>query len=325
MKEYKIRQYQKEDYTVWNAFISVAKNATFLFHRDFMEYHANRFKDASLLVFDEEELVAVLPANGVENTIFSHQGLTYGGLVLGPKAKLSSVIGIFKDVLLHLHQNQITKLQIKTIPGFYCNYFSEELDYCMFLLNAKTIRQDALSVIDLTQPFFITKTRRESINRGKKNNLIIKEEPNFELFWNEILMPNLERRYHAKPVHSCEEIIQLYEHFPKNIRHFNVYFEGKIVAGSTVFVTENVAHPQYISANENRNELGCIDFLYHHLIHEVFSDKKFFDFGPSHEDNGRKINEGILFWKESFGAKTTTQPFYEVNTSNYNLLNTVLL
>lgn len=325
MKQFQVRVYQPQDFNIWNAFISVAKNATFLFHRDFMEYHSDRFQDYSLLVFDEDKLVAVLPANRVDDTIYSHQGLTYGGLVLDQKTKLSTTILIVRTILEFLDNNKIIKLIIKEFPDFYCDYFSNELDYCLFLLQSKLIRKDSLSVIELSKPYFISKTRRESIRRGEKNGLVIKEELNFELFWNDILIPNLDKKHQVKPVHSVEEIKLLQSRFPENIRHFNVYYKNKIVAGTTVFVSEKVAHPQYISGNSQKNELGSLDFLYHHLIKEVFKEKTIFDFGISNEEQGTKINEGLLFWKESFGAKTVTQGFYEVTTKNYKLLDTVLI
>ncbi|QBZ97818.1 GNAT family N-acetyltransferase [Flavobacterium sangjuense] len=325
MKNYSIRPYTLEDYAIWNDFISSAKNATFLFHRDFMEYHSDRFQDFSLLVFEGEELVSVLPANRVGDTVFSHQGLTYGGFVFDSKIKLGEVIEITKAVLAFLNQNNITTFQLKLIPSIYNAFFSEEIEYAMFLAKAKLIRRDCLSVIDLTKPFTVTKTRKESIRRGEKNKLEIREELNFNLFWNEILIPNLTKKHNSKPVHTAEEIIRLQQKFPKNIRHFNVYVDNRIVAGTTIFITNAVAHPQYISGNEQKNELGSIDFLYNYLITEVFAAKNFFDFGPSHEGNGKKINEGILFWKESFGAKTTVQDFYEVQTSDYHLLENVML
>ncbi|NMH25218.1 GNAT family N-acetyltransferase [Flavobacterium solisilvae] len=325
MKNYTVKLYEKNDFQVWNAFIGSAKNATFLFHRDFMEYHSDRFQDYSMMVFEEGKLVSVIPANKVENTVFSHQGLTYGGFVFGEKIKLGEVITITKSVLAFLHQNEISTLQLKLIPSIYNHFFSEEIEYCLFLTEARLIRRDCLSVIDLEKPFLITKTRKESIRRGEKNNLVIKEELNFELFWNEILIPNLSKKHNAKPVHSLEEIINLQKKFPENIRHFNVYFNGEIMAGTTVFVTDNVAHPQYISGNEKKNELGSIDYLYNHLIKEVFPEKCFFDFGPSHEENGKKINQGILFWKESFGAKTTVQDYYVLETKNFVLLNDILI
>lgn len=325
MKEYKVRLYQKEDFADWNAFVSVAKNATFLFDRNFMDYHSDRFQDYSLMVFDEKKVVAILPANKVEDSVFSHYGLTYGGLVLGEKAKLSTTISIFRSILHFLNENKIQKLTIKMIPKFYNLAFSDELDYCLFIADSKIIRADSLSVIDLSNLVQLSKDRRKCAKRGEKSNLIIKEEINFELFWNEILIPNLDTKHKAKPVHSIEEIQLLQSRFPDKIRHFNVYQNDKIVAGTTVFVTDKVAHPQYISGNSDKNELGSLDFLYHHLITEVFSDKNYFDLGISNENQGREINEGLLFWKESFGAKTVVQHFHEVETSNYNLLDTVLI
>lgn len=325
VKQYQVRLYQPQDFSLWNTFISVAKNATFLFHRNFMEYHSDRFEDYSLIVLDGEKVVAVLPANRVGDSVYSHQGLTYGGLILNQKAKLSNVISIFKSVLQFLNENSIDKLIVKTMPDFYLDYFSEELEYCLFIVQAKLIRRDALSVIDLTKPYFISKTRRESIRRGEKNDLIIKEELNFNLFWNEILIPNLNTKHQVKPVHTVEEIIELQQKFPSNIRHFNVYYNEKIVAGTTVFCTNKVAHPQYISGNSDKNELGSLDYLYHHLITEVYKDKNFFDFGISNEAQGTKINEGLLFWKESFDAKTVVQNFYEIETNNYSILETVLI
>lgn len=325
MKKYTIKRYETKNYSDWNAFISTAKNATFLFNRGFMEYHNDRFNDFSLMIYEEEKLVCVLPANVVEDTVYSHQGLTYGGLVFQTNIKLGNSIAIFRDILSYLNENQINKFNLKLIPSIYCDAFSEEIEYSLFLLKAQLIRRDCLSVIDLSKPFSISKTRKESIRRGLKNNLVIKEELNFELFWNKILIPNLDKKHSAKPVHSIEEMTKLQITFPDNIRHFNVYYGNNIVAGTTIFIIGNVAHPQYISGNSQKNELGSLDYLYDYLINEVFKDKMYFDFGPSHEENGLKINEGILFWKESFGAKTTVQDSYEIDTKNYNKLAAILI
>ena len=325
MKNFSVRLYQKSDFEIWNTFVSEAKNATFLFHRNFMEYHSNRFVDYSLMVFDFEKLVAVLPANRVEAAVFSHQGLTYGGLVFDKNIKLSVVISILKSVLFFLNQNKIEKIVVKIIPSFYNDFFSNELEYCLFAADAKLIQIDSMSTIDLKKPFFISKTRKESIRRGEKNGLIIKEEFSFDVFWNEILIPNLERKHQAKPVHTLAEITYLKSNFPENIRQFNVYDGKNIVAGTTVFVSKNVAHPQYVSGNINKNELGSLDYLYHHLIKNIFAEKAFFDFGISNENQGKNINAGLLFWKESFGAQTVVQRSYEIQTSNFELLENVLL
>lgn len=325
MKNYTIRQYNLSDYSSWNAFISQSKNATFLFHRDFMEYHSDRFADFSLIVLDEEKWVAVLPANRVGDTVFSHQGLTYGGLLFDEKSKLLITIEIFKKILIFFNENEIEYLNIKLIPAIYHKKPAEELSYVLFLADAKLMRRDALSVLDLTTKIKITSGRNEGVKKAKNSGLIIKEETNFESFWNSILIPNLLKKHQTKPIHNVEEITILRQLFPNNIRQFNVYQNEKIVAGTTIFETHNVAHAQYISGDESKSENGSLDYLYHELITNTFKEKKYFDFGTSNENQGRKLNSGLNFWKESYGASTIVQDFYEVETANFHLLNDVLI
>jgi hypothetical protein len=313
VKIYTLKTYQKTDYAQWNVFIGQAKNATFLFHRDFMEYHSDRFEDYSLIVLDGEKWVAILPANRVGNDVHSHQGLTYGGLVYKEQTKLATVIEIFQVILLFLKENKIEKLLIKTIPSIYHIKPAEELQYALFLANAKLIRRDTLSVIDLSQKNKIARGRLEGVQKGIKKKLKIIEVTIFDDFWNKILIPNLQDKYDVKPVHSLDEITSLKLLFPNNIRQFNVYDGDVIVAGTTIFESQNVVHAQYISGNESKSENGSLDFLYHHLITNVFKNKKFFDFGISNEEQGKILNNGLCFWKESFGASTIVHDFYEVS------------
>lgn len=324
MKNYSVKQYKERDYASWNTFVGKAKNATFLFHRDFMDYHKDRFDDFSLLVFDAEILVAILPANRVDDKVYSHQGLTYGGLVYNDQSRLYTVITVFRAILSFLQENNIRKLHLKTIPSIYHIKPSEEIQYALFLAKAELVRRDTLAVIDLSQENNFSKIKKRGIQKGISNGLVIKEELNFESFWNEILVPNLHEKYRIKPVHSIEEIRLLKGLFPNKIRQFNVYHNGKIVAGTTIFESENVAHCQYISKYEEDGNLGSLDFLYHFLITDIFANKRFFDFGISNESQGRKLNEGLSSWKESFGANTIVHDFYEVKTENYQKLIEIL-
>ena len=326
MKKYTVKQYQSENAVIWNEFVAHAKNATFLFHRDFMEYHKDRFHDFSLLIFDEKQnLKAILPANRVGETLFSHQGLTYGALVLNQKTKLQEVIEMVATLLLFLEENEILKWHIKQIPSIYTDVPSDELEYLSFVLNAKIVRKDSLSVINLHSNFKFSNSRKQEINKGIKNQLVVKEESDFDAFWNQVLIPNLKQKHQTNPVHSLEEIMGLKAKFPNNIRQFNVYLNNKIIAGTTVFETKNVVHSQYISGNSETNALGSLDFLYSKLINEIFVHKKYFDLGPSNENQGQNINMGVQFWKEGFGARTIVQNFYEIETKNYSLLENVLL
>ena len=324
MNAYSIEIYQPKFKSVWNAFVSHSKNATFLFERDFMEYHQDRFEDFSLMIFKKEKLVALLPANRVGNALHSHQGLTYGGLILAKNIRFESVLNSFETLLKFLYKLNISSLYIKELPSIYHDIPSEEIRYLNFILKADVIRRETLSVIDNHTKLKFSKGRLEGIKRATKHGLTIINDDDFETFWNAILNINLKNKHDAKPVHSLEDILYLKKLFPNNIKQFNVYHENRIVAGATIFETQQVAHCQYISGNDDKNTLGSLDALHDYLINTVYSDKRYFDFGTSNENNGKNINEGLQFWKEGFGARIITQDFYKIDTKNYQELKTVL-
>ncbi|KJD35068.1 hypothetical protein PW52_11980 [Tamlana sedimentorum] len=324
MNNFTVIKYNPNYFDVWNNFIQNSKNATFLFYRNFMEYHADRFSDFSLMVFKKNKLVALLPANRNSKTVYSHQGLTYGGLILKNDVKFNEVLEMFSSLLSFLNSENISHLEIKLMPAMYCNLPNDELSYLLFLLQAELIKKDNLSVVNQRYKLAISNNRLEGVKRGVKHNLKVEESKSFDEFWNTILIPNLNKKHGVKPVHSLSEIKQLHENFPDNIKQYNVYHEGAIVAGTTMFITKNVAHCQYISGNQDKNQLGSLDFLFEKLINEFFADKLFFDFGSSNENHGRTINRGLQFWKEGFGARTVVQEFFSVKTDNYKLLNSVM-
>lgn len=321
-----VKKYKEEHKKLWDDFVLKAKNATFLFQRGFMEYHNDRFQDYSLLVFEDEKLKAIIPGNIVKTTFYSHQGLSYGGIVVDKTLKLNESLLVFKSVLEFLNQQGINHAQIKVLPSIYNKTPSGEWSYLLFLAEAELEQRSILSVIDNNQSQVkLSTVRKRGIKKAEANNLVIKEENNFEVFWNGVLLPNLKKRFGIIPVHSLNEIELLHSRFTKNIRQFNVYNDAIIVAGTTIFETDTVAHAQYISATESRQELGSLDFLFNHLIQNVFKSKQYFDFGTSIENRGKNINEGLLYWKESFGARTIEQDTYTVKTINHKLLNDVML
>jgi len=84
----KIIRYTEDRRQQWEEFVSNSKNGTFHLSRNFIDYHGAKFNDHSLLAFDDEELVGVLPMNQVEQIVYCHQGLTYGGWVLSHNIRL---------------------------------------------------------------------------------------------------------------------------------------------------------------------------------------------------------------------------------------------
>jgi len=89
-----------------------------------------------------------------------------------------------------------------------------------------------------------------------------------------------------------------------------------------MFITQTVAHFQYSSGGSDRNDTAALDVLFDFIIRK-YSDKKYVSFGSCSEEDGLKLNHGLAYWKESFGAKTTVQSFQRFKTSNFSLLDTI--
>ena len=322
----KVKKYLPEYKLKWDNFIDSAKNSTFLFKRDFMEYHKQRFVDYSLMVFEKDEIVALLPANlEDELTLISHAGLTYGGLVINGDIKLNSYLSIFNELLLFLKENNISILKYKAIPIFYTNLPAQEEEYVMFLLKANIYRVDTALTIKNSNILNYQNRRLRSVKKSDKFEFIIKEDNNFKIFWKDLLAPNLKKKYNKEPVHSITEIENLASKFPNNIHQFNIFKNDKIVAGVTIFETVTTAHFQYIASNDLGRKTGALDKLTDYLIAEIFNHKKYIDFGISNENEGTNINHGLLDWKEGFGGRTYVQKFYKIKTSNYGLLKDVII
>lgn len=322
---YTVKRYTASNKLDWNTFVSKAKNATFLFNRNFMDYHHDRFIDHSVIIFKNEEIYALLPANEVDGKIISHQGLTYGSFILAETGTLLYSLEAFKEMLCYYEKQGISEVEIRNIPTFYNTMPADELAYFLFLAKAEMTKRDVLMVIDTTNKLKFKKNRREGINKAIRNGLKIKTENNFKDFWNKILIPNLENKHGVKPVHTLEEIELLASRFPNAIKQVNVYKDNEIVAGTTVFLTETTIHPQYVSGNATKNAYGSLDLAYDFIINHFDKSKRYFDFNISSENNGKALNSGLLFWKESCGARAYTADTYVIKTANHTQIDLKIL
>jgi len=286
-----------------------------------MDYHSDRFTDFSILIYKEEELYALLPGNVVGTRVYSHQGLTYGSFIVKESAKLLETFECFKATLAYYYEHQVVDLYIKVIPTFYNIMPSDELAYFLFKAQATLMKRDILMVIDYEHKLRFQKNRREGINKAKRNGLTVQIDTNYDGFWNEVLIPNLEHKHQVKPVHSLEEIKMLAARFPENILQVSVYKEDKIVAGTTVFLTKTTIHPQYVSGNADKNTYGSLDLAYDFVINHLRDDKRYFDFNISSEEDGTILNPGLIFWKETCGARAFAADNYLVETASYKNLN----
>lgn len=314
MTKYTVRRYNKSDQGSWNNFIAQAKNATFLFDRNFMEYHEDRFEDFSLLIYDNEKLVAVLPANKQGNSVHSHQGLTYGGLVFLFKLKAENVELILDRILIFLNNNKVKNFYYKPIPNFYFSEGNNEIDFFLVKKGAFLDRKEMNLAINLNLPLKISKSKLKHFRRIENLDLYVVEEADFQPFWKEILEPRLLEKFEAKPVHNIKEIAFLKQKFPENIKQFSVYQKDEIIAGVTIFETETIVKSQYGATSKKGEEVRALDFLFINLIEKYKREGKlFFDMGIVNEENEKGYHSGLLTQKVELGCTVYNQDFYIIN------------
>lgn len=307
----KVLTYESSMKGEWNDFVRNAKNSHFFFIRNYMEYHSDRFKDNSLLIYnDKEKLIALLPANRVETTLYSHQGLTFGGLIVSDSMKVVTMLEIFDALKIYFKNNGITKLIYKALPYIHHIKPAEEDRYALFRNNATKICCEVNATITLDEPVKYSHGRKWSINKAKTEGMSLEESREFSSFW-KLLEQVLNEQHGAKPVHNLAEIEMLANAFPKNIKLFTASKNGELLAGAVIYENKKIAHLQYVANGELGRQIGALDLLIDHLIQVEYKDKKYFNFGISNEQCGRVLNDGLIDQKERFGARAVAYDTYE--------------
>lgn len=306
-----IRRYRREDKELWNSFVSKARNATFLFDRNYMDYHADRFDDNSFMFCHKGKLKAVLPANVAGDTLYSHQGLTYGGLLLDKKATVEDVLECFDSLNSWLRKNGISKVVYKALPWIYQQYPSEEDLYALtWKCKAQLISRDIASTIVVDNKLKFAESRKSGIRKALSLNIEVGESNDVDGFWH-VLEDNLGNRYNAKPVHTANEMKLLMSRFPNSIKLYVAKMNGEIVGGTLIYVTPQVVHTQYISASVEGKKHGALDLLFDYIINKVYANCRYFDFGKSTEQGGAYLNEPLIFQKEGFGGRGVCYDWYQ--------------
>jgi hypothetical protein len=299
-----IKEYTPEYREQWDDFVRSAKNSLFMHYRDYMDYHADRFKDNSLLFFDKGTLLALLPANLHDDILYSHGGLTFGGIISGYQMKLVQMLACFEVIKQYLFDKNISSLIYKSIPYIYHSLCSDEDIYALFRNNARLLKVEPTTTIYLQNMVKISKGRSAQISRAKKKGVITAESSDFDNFV-DLLNLILTEKHGTKAAHTAKELELLKTKFPQNIKLFIAKYQDELIAGTVVFEYANIVHTQYMVANQIAREFGGLDYIIDTLIKMYAGSKQYFDFGISTTDAGMVINDGLVLQKETFGGRTT--------------------
>ena len=305
-----IRRYTPDKQQEWNDFLKRSKNGTFLLDRNYMDYHADRFTDHSLMVYRREKLYALLPGNIAGDVFFSHQGLTYGGLIMSDKTVAAEVVQIFRLLNDLLRKEGIHKVVYKPTPWIYHRQPSEEDLYAVVEVCGATISRGLSSTISREYLNKWYRIRECGVKHAKQFGLTVEETEDYRPFW-QILTNNLQERYGLNPVHTVEEIELLHHRMPNHIRLVVVKEGAETIGGTVLYVSDRVVHSQYIAASPRGKQLHALDMLFDVVIRKSLATHAYFDFGISTEKHGTYLNTQLIYQKEGFGGRGICYDWYE--------------
>ena len=249
---FEIRRYSPELVDDWNGFVASSKNGTFLFDRRYMDYHADRFIDHSLMIYRRGRLYALLPGNVNGDTFYSHQGLTYGGLLMNDKTTAADVVEIFRMINAYLRAEGLKTVVYKPVPWIYHQQPSEEDLYAIIQVCDVRITRGLSSAITREHLNEWYRIRQNGVQKAKKAGVRIEQTEDYHSFWH-ILSNNLRERYGLNPVHTVEEIELLHQRLPENIRLF-VAKEGlQTIGGCVLYAEESCLFRLWYIDRETRN------------------------------------------------------------------------
>lgn len=316
MNPWVIERYQPSLMKEWNEFTAASRNGTFLFMRGYMDYHSDRFADASLMAYRNGKLMAMLPANiTTDGVLHSHQGLTYGGWIL-PVAHIDGedVLTLFEALTEYALTQGWTALDYKPVPHIYTRVPAQDDLYALFRAGASLTEANLSSTVDLLNPRAFNTLMRRHLKRAFRLGATVDFSPDsgeFDTlpFWT-MLRDCLAERHGAVPVHSAEELQLLRDRFPDKIRTVTVNLPGEEnpQAGIVLFMAGPTAHCQYICSTPQGRKLGLLPLLFDRVL-TVLKERisgtesvRYLDFGTSNEDRGKILNAGLLRQKASLGG-----------------------
>lgn len=300
---------------LWDDWCAGAVNATLLHTRQFLSYHGDRFRDLSVFIYEGEKLVGILPAavSPADATlVVSHPGATYGGVVHDGRLTGERMLAALEAISAFYRSLGFVRLLYKALPHLYHTVPAQDDLYALFRLDARRVRCDLSSTIDLQNRRPLSERRRRSLKKAVKSVEISGDMALLPQLWS-VLQGNLERKHGARPVHSLEEITLLSQRFAQEIQIRCAVLDGAVVAGVLLFLSANVWHAQYIASSEAGYAVSALDAVFDAVIGEAGTQgARYFDFGISNEDGGRVLNEGLYGFKSEFGGGGMVHEFYEL-------------
>lgn len=307
--------YADADAEAWDVFVEhEARNGTLLHTRRFLSHNpANARDDASLLYRKGSRIVGVLPAalvlpNG-RTTFASHPRATYGGFVLARDAGLRAVEAMVDHALDHARALGAEAVWVRPPFRIFHESPADEPDYVLWA-RGFGVRTRELEVAipvagiapDDVLGVFDGKTRNQ-VRKAAKQGVTVRFSDDYAEFW-EVLEQTLLAHYGTRPTHSLAEIEVLRSAVGDRVRLLAAYHDGRLVAGSVVFLANQRAlHAQYIASRADAAALCPVNAVLAELVAWGARDGyAYVNLGMATEPGGHAVNYGLFEFKEGFGG-----------------------
>ena len=295
-------------------------NGTFLQTRRFLNYHpADRFTDASFALEKSGTIVAYFPGVAKEQTFVSHAGTTFGGPIIAKSFYSGSrLLEILKEADQYL-TSRFKNIRFKITPAIFAEESPDLLEYMLEhmgytrhteLSSYCTLQSgvDPLENCDKECRRIFKKSEIEGIRFGN-----LEKTEDFETFYHFLEISKSKHNVH--PVHTLQELYDLKDNrIPDHIRFRGIWDNDTLVAAMMLFLFEGTKtiHGQYIAPNPDYEKFQPTTALYVRVMREAAQEGyKQISWGISTEDGGNYLNESLLRFKESLGAKACVNVRYE--------------
>lgn len=308
----RIARYSPELASEWKQVLEGSKNAIFPFERPYLEYHGDRFVDMSLLAFVDDRPVALMPAafDAANAKAASHPGLTFGGIILERGLRGDGGIRVINAMLDSLRDWGAQSCLVKLLPQAFASYPAAEVEYALWRRGFSLVRRDLSSILPLDHPLPFNASKSQGVKKAAKAGITV-GSGSISAF-HDLLTEVLTAQHAVAPVHSKAELELLIGRFPGNIVIRCATLADQVVAGTLVFKYGHVWHTQYLASSAQGRSLGALDLVIAELMSEASAaGATQISLGTSTVDQGMTLNEGLLWQKESYGARSLVHDFME--------------
>jgi len=289
----------------WDALVGVAHNGHLMARSGFFRYHADRFEDASLFLRRGNRPLGVLPANRDGDVLWSHQGVSFGGLILHPRTHFAHVEAAVAALVGHLRTAGIKRLMYRPAPHTYHNFPREEDVFFLEQAGARRVDTKLHSMVICGEPSALrARTWSHTVRRGEEAGAVVRAGGDADLAPVWALVEQALERHGQQAVHSLQDIALLRARFPQGVAiALAESGRGELLAGQILFRWGRALTLLYVGDTAQGRELHAGTLVQDHLLNAPENAGFWFDLGQWCDAGSRLGSEPLLRFKEAAGGR----------------------